>query len=47
MQSAKSWMFNTLQGALAVLDDQSLSCDAVALPGCLLLTLSDKLKESQ
>lgn len=47
MQSAKSDVFNTLQGVLAAPDDQSLPCDAVALPGCFLLTLSDKLKENQ
>lgn len=47
MQSAKSDVFNTLQGALAVPGDQSLPYDAVALPGCFLLTLSDKLKENQ
>lgn len=47
MQSAESRMFNALRGALAASDDQSLSCDAVASPGSFLLTLSDKLKESQ
>lgn len=47
MQSAESRMFSTLRGALAASDDQSLSCDAVASPGSFLLTLSDKLKESQ